>query len=218
MKVKEFIEKLKYACEVDTLYVMGCFGAPMTTSNKERYKNNHSYNRNPKRQEMINNTSSDTFGFDCVNLIKGILWGWCGDKTKVYGGAKYATNGVPDISADQFIKVCKNVSTDFSDNLKIGECVWMNGHVGVYIGNDEVIECTPAFKNKVQITKLNQRKWLKHGLIPYIDYTEDEIIIPEMQKMIDKGYIKGYGNGKFGPKDPLTREQLCIILNNMGLI
>lgn len=58
-----------------TLYVMGCFGAPMTASNKKRYTQNHEYNRRPERTAMINAASADTFGFDCVCLIKGILWG-----------------------------------------------------------------------------------------------------------------------------------------------
>lgn len=48
---------------------------------------------------MINAASADTFGFDCVCLIKGVLWGWHGDKNAVYGGATYTSNGVPDIGA-----------------------------------------------------------------------------------------------------------------------
>lgn len=28
-----------------TLYVMGCFGAPLTAKNKTRYTQNHGYNR-----------------------------------------------------------------------------------------------------------------------------------------------------------------------------
>ena len=35
----------KIATEYKTLYVMGCFGAPMTPKNKERYCTNHSYNK-----------------------------------------------------------------------------------------------------------------------------------------------------------------------------
>ena len=84
----EFIEELKnIANKYKTLYVMGCFGAPMTEANKKRYTTNHSYNKQASRVKMINAATSDTFGFDCVNLIKGVLWGWKGDKTKTYGGA-----------------------------------------------------------------------------------------------------------------------------------
>ena len=82
-----------------TLYVMGCFGAPMNSKNKERYCRNHSYNRQTERTVKIKAATADTFGFDCVCLIKGVLWGWRGDKNAIYGGATYASNGVPDIGA-----------------------------------------------------------------------------------------------------------------------
>ena len=109
MKASEFIEKLKdVANNYKTLYVMGCFGAPMTAANKKRWieKEHYSYNNKVARTKFINAASTDTFGFDCVNLIKAILWGWSGDKSKTYGGAKYKTNGVPDVNADGMIKLC----------------------------------------------------------------------------------------------------------------
>ena len=177
MKASDFVAKLKdIATNYKTLYVMGCFGAPMTTANKKRYIDHHPYNKQPARVKLINAASADTFGFDCVCLIKGVLWGWSGDKSKIYGGAKYATNGVPDVDANAMINLCSEVSTDFS-NVEIGEAVWTNGHIGVYIGDGLAVECTPAWKNRVQITACNcskpgynTRKWKKHGKLPYIDY------------------------------------------------
>jgi hypothetical protein len=179
----EYIEKLKdIATNHKTLYVMGCFGAPMNTANKKRYTSNHDYNKKPARTMMINAASSDTFGFDCVCLLKGVLWGWSGDKNHVYGGAKYATNGVPDVDADGFIRLCKNVSTDFK-KLEVGEILWLKGHVGVYIGDGMAVECTPSWKNRVQITPVlnfgtengkNGHKWTKHGKLPYIEYVRAE--------------------------------------------
>ena len=162
-----------------TLYVMGCFGAPMTDYNKTRYCNNNDYNRQAGRTAMIKAASSDTFGFDCVCLIKGLLWGWNGDKSKIYGGASYTSNGVPDIGADTMIAVCSGVSTNFS-NIVPGEAVWKSGHIGIYIGDGLAVECTPAWANKVQITAVanigskngyNARTWTKHGKLPYIDYS-----------------------------------------------
>ena len=177
MKASDFVVKLKdIATNYKTLYVMGCFGAPMTTANKKRYIDHHPYNKQPVRVKLINAASADTFGFDCVCLIKGVLWGWSGDKSKIYGGAKYATNGVPDVDANAMINLCSEISTDFS-KIEIGEAVWTNGHIGVYIGNGLAVECTPAWKNRVQITACNcskpgynTRKWKKHGKLPYIDY------------------------------------------------
>lgn len=177
MTNKELAAKLiDIAKNYKTLYVMGCFGAPMTPANKKRYTQNHSYNRQASRTAMINAASADTFGFDCVCLIKGVLWGWKGDKNAVYGGATYASNGVPDIGADSMIKVCKNVTTDFS-HIEVGEAVWTEGHIGVYVGNGLAVECTPRWDNKVQITACNRsvsgynrRNWTKHGKLPYVKY------------------------------------------------
>lgn len=178
MKASDFVAKLKdIATNYKTLYVMGCFGAPMTAANKKRYIDHHPYNRRPTRVKLINAASADTFGFDCVCLIKGVLWGWSGDKSKIYGGAKYATKGVSDVDANTMINLCSEVSTDFR-KIEIGEAVWTNGHIGVYIGNGLAVECTPAWKNRVQITACNcskpgydTRMWKKHGKLPYIDYT-----------------------------------------------
>lgn len=168
---------IEVAKKYKTLYIMGCFGAPMTSANKSRYTKNHSYNKQTERTAMINAATADTFGFDCVCLIKGLLWGWNGDKSKTYGGATYAINGVPDIGADAMIKVCKELSTDFT-KIEIGEAVWTDGHIGIYVGDGLAVECTPIWKNCVQLTACNRNKtgynrrdWKKHGKLPYVTYT-----------------------------------------------
>ena len=180
MKSTDFIAKLKdIATNYKTLYVMGCFGAPMTAANKKRYTTNHTYNKQATRTKMINAATADTYGFDCVCLIKGVLWGWNGNASKVYGGAGYAINGVPDIGADNMITKCSGISTDFS-KIVPGEAVWMPGHIGVYIGDGLAVECTPKWDNKVQITACNcskagynRRNWTKHGKLPYIEYVSE---------------------------------------------
>lgn len=176
MNADTFIEKLKFAESKKTVYIKGCFGAPMTPANKVRYTKNLQYNAN--RAAIINSCSDDTFGFDCVCLIKGILWGWNADKSKNYGGAKYTSNGVSDFGADSAMNFCTDVSTDFS-NIVPGEVVWMPGHVGVYVGDGTVIECTPKWTNNVQYSNLGNiglktghwRNWNKHGKLKYIDYS-----------------------------------------------
>lgn len=67
----EFVKKLKdVATNYKTLYVMGCFGAPMNATNKTRYCNNHSYNKQSARAAMIKAATDNTFGFDCVLTTK----------------------------------------------------------------------------------------------------------------------------------------------------
>ena len=202
MTNKELARKLiDIAKNYKTLYIMGCFGAPMTAANKKRYTSNHDYNKQASRTAMINAATADTFGFDCVCLIKGVLWGWNGDMTKTYGGAKYASNGVPDIGADSMITVCKNVSTDFS-HIEVGEAVWMEGHIGVYVGDGLAVECTPKWENKVQITACNRsvsgynrRNWTKHGKLPYVTYeaesAPEQNLEPIPKPQPDSAFKKG---------------------------
>lgn len=147
----ELVERAKNVVDnYKTLYVMGGWGAPLTESNKQRFIDGHTYNQSSSRKAMINAATSDTFAFDCVCLIKALLWGWDGDLSAKNGGAIYNSNGVPDKGTEEMIALCKDVSTDFSD-IEVGELLWMSGHVGLYIGNGLAIECTPEWKNGVQI-------------------------------------------------------------------
>ena len=134
----------------------------------------------------------DTYLFDCVCsgfslinfsncLIKSILWGF-NFEAGGHGGAVYASNGVPDIGADQMINVCNEVSTDFN-NIEAGEAVWLSGHIGIYIGDGQVIEATGAWERKVLVSNIGNNgersrngrqvySWTKHGKLPYIEYVD----------------------------------------------
>ncbi len=179
MTNREFVSRLKsIATDHKTLYVLGCFGAPITSATIDRYLNAYSYNK--QRQSLLQSVcNKGYFGFDCVCLIKAVLWGWTGDSSKSYGGASYTSNGVPDISELQMLRVCSDISTDFS-HIEVGELLWMEGHVGVYIGGDLAVECSPAFSGDVQITACNKtvtgynrRNWTKHGKLPWIEYVSE---------------------------------------------
>lgn len=107
---------------------------------------------------------------DCSGMIKGILWG--------YPNIKYQSNNVVDMNSKTMISKCSNVSSDFS-NIQAGEVVWLPGHIGVYVGDGKVVECTTAWENGVQLTNLNNiggtgakhgRTWTKHGKLPYLEY------------------------------------------------
>ena len=171
---------LKVATSFISLYVRGCFGAPLNDSNKQRYINAQEFNRRAERLPKIQAATADTFGFDCVCFIKALLWGWVGDLLHEYGGAEYESNGVPDINADTMINRCKDISQDFS-KIRVGEMVWIPGHCGIYIGNCQVAECTFRWADGVQITRVHNlvpddgtpgRSWNLHGKLPWITYCE----------------------------------------------
>lgn len=184
MTSSEFVAVAKkIATDYKTIYVMGAFGAPMTAANKKRYINNGSaggYNKQAARAKKINAATDNTFGFDCVGLIKGLLWGWYGDKSRVYGGSGYACNGVPDYDARGMINACSGVSTAGWSAMLPGEAVWMDGHIGIYAGGGLCVESSPIWADGVQITAVsnigpkagyNARKWTKHGKLPWVDYS-----------------------------------------------
>lgn len=174
------------ASNYKTLYVLGCIGAPLNDRNKARFTNNLDFNRNAYRAVKINAATPDTFGFDCVCLIKSLLWGWNGDTSAVYGGASYASNGVPDIGADAMFAQCMEQSSDFS-SIQIGEALWFSGHIGVYVGDGLAVECTHRWKDGVQFTAVHNigektgydgRSWTKHGKLPYVEYTAESPVEP----------------------------------------
>ena len=182
MTANQLVAKLKdIVANYKTIYVYGSIGGIVTNSlinqKKAQYPSFYTASRTAKIRATV---GKGYFGFDCVNVIKSILWGWNGNKNAAYGGAKYCSNGVPDVSADGMISLCKNVSSSGWSRIQVGEAVWMSGHIGVYIGNGLVIECTPKWNNCVQISGLGNigktyngktRTWTKHGKIPYVSYT-----------------------------------------------
>lgn len=227
MNNKEFVAKLQNIVNnYKTVYMWGVFGSPVTESiiaaKTKQYPSWYTSARQALLRKLI---GKGYFAFDCVNLIKGILWGWNGDASKSYGGAKYASNGVPDVSANGMLTKLLNVSTDFS-KIEVGEAVWMEGHIGVYIGEGKVIECTPSWKNGVQITAclnigsisgLNGRRWVKHGKLPYITYLPVTPSKPSPEPANNETYtvVKGDTLSKIANKFGTTVASL-VALNNIS--
>lgn len=168
---KEYVEKLVEISRVyPSYYAWGAFGAPATYANKTRYK-------------VPRVIPTNTFLFDCSGFAyKALPWGWCGDTSKVYGGAIYKK--IPELETSNILAICSDVSSDFN-NITEGEVLYMKGHVGIYVGNGVCIECTSKWTNGILLsevtnTKINtglprKRKWLKHGKLPFIAYTQASV-------------------------------------------
>lgn len=182
MKQSEFIRRVLQVEASPSCYVRGAFGAVASDNNKKRYKNA----LNITRFKKIDETPSYGFFWDCSGVSKGIFWGWDGDTSKVYGGAVYKSNGVPDYNDASLLPLLRDVSTDFSHIIP-GECVWIKGHVGIYVGDGVVVESTTDWECKVQKTGLGNtehtingksRIWTKHGKFPeyMVEYEDDEPI------------------------------------------
>ena len=184
MTAAEFAQKcVNIATNYNTVYMNGVFGWPVTqyTIDRKRRENPSWYN-----EERVNYFTSligdNYFGFDCICFVKAVLWGWDGNPDNIYGGAKYESNGVPDIDEGQMMNICIDISENF-DNIMVGQYLWTPGHCGIYVGNGLVAECTTRWSNGVQLTMLGnvpniwgntgypERTWVKCGFLPYVTYT-----------------------------------------------
>lgn len=101
---------------------------------------------------------------DCVGLIKG--YGWFNPATNQI---EVGTNGMPDIRADTMYQNATEKGTIDTIPETLGLAVWQKGHIGIYIGNGEVIHASTTTRGVVK-TALDSGGWTHWLKIPYIVY------------------------------------------------
>lgn len=104
---------------------------------------------------------------DCVGLIKG--YGWYNTETSQ---TEIGANGMPDIGADTMCENATEKGTIDTIPEIPGLAVWHEGHIGIYIGNGEVIQAANT-KAGVIRTPIDQSGWTHWLKIPYISYIEE---------------------------------------------
>lgn len=202
-------------------YWYGTFGQIATETllqqKSKQYPAHYGSSRMAKYRSQIGNQV-----FDCIGLVKAYLWNENG---------KITYNSNQDKSADTMLSICKEKGPINTMPEMPGILVFMPGHVGVYIGNGEVIEAR-GFSYGVVKTRLTGRGWKNWGKCPYLQYV-DEKSKPEKESVImgkvfndvednrwsaayikaakDLGIISGNPDGTFNPTGPLTREQATVI-------
>ena len=170
----EFVNKLLEVRKYQTKYAKGTFGQRATDSLINQKAKQYPKWYTDSRIASLKALSDDTRLFDCVGLIKGVMWG--------FPNIIYTSNGVKDYSDQSIWEVSTDKSYDFA-HVEVGELLWLQGHVGVYIGEGKAIECTTAGTGNVQITAvsnigqiagLRSRKWTTHSKLPFIVYNATE--------------------------------------------
>ena len=143
-------------------YVWGTYGNVLTESLLE-YKLEQYPDGVGQYEDFIRANWLGDRTTDCVGLIKG--YGWLDPDTMTI---QYGSNGMPDIGANSMYHNAE-VSGPISTMPDIpGLAVWMDGHIGVYIGNGEVIEAMGTKKGVVK-TALEGRGWTHWLEVPYIN-------------------------------------------------
>ena len=104
---------------------------------------------------------------DCVGLIKG--YGWYDSAS---GEIVVGSNGMADVSANGMFEAATVKGTIDTIPEVPGLAVWQDGHIGIYIGNGEVIEAMGTEQGVVKTTlPSGWTHWLE---IPYISYATTE--------------------------------------------
>lgn len=104
---------------------------------------------------------------DCVGLIKG--YGWYNTET---AQIEIGANGMPDIGADTMYENAAEKGTIDTIPEIPGLAVWHEGHIGIYIGNGEVIQAANTNAGVIR-TPIGQTGWTHWLKVPYIKYIEE---------------------------------------------
>lgn len=144
-------------------YVWGTYGQVLTPE-LFQYKLTQYPEGVGQYADFIRNNWLGKHTADCVGLIKG--YGWLNAETMEI---QYGTNGMPDIGANQMYYNATHKGTIDTIPEVPGLAVWKSGHIGVYIGDGQVIEAMGT-KYGVVKTQLQGRGWTHWLEIPYINY------------------------------------------------
>lgn len=150
-------------------YIYGAFGQTVTMEFLQRQANqfagNTAANLTPFEVESIYYRYAGHPSFDCIGLIKA-YW-WLNEET---GEIKYGSNGAADMNATGAYNTYAVKKGPIKTMPEIvGLAVWQPGHIGVYVGNGEVIEAQ-GNKTGVVKTKIEKGRWTHWIQLPYLDY------------------------------------------------
>lgn len=101
---------------------------------------------------------------DCVGIVKGYMW-----SDGPHAKPVYLANNFPDVSANGLLSICVERGDIKTIPEVVGVCVFMSGHVGVYIGGGFVVEARGHAYGVVK-TRLAARPWRQWGKIPVLQY------------------------------------------------
>ena len=134
---------------------------------------------------------------DCVGLIKGYLWCENPDGSPRYSSAQ-------DVAVEGLYKKCSRKGDIYTLPETPGVCVFMAnmGHVGVYIGNGEVVEAMGHAYGVVK-TRLENRGWAYWGMPEWIEYGTVDVETPPT---VIPDYSATWGGNAFSLNFRILRE------------
>lgn len=154
----EFVEKVKDILSEPTVFAYGAYGEEVDDNfiAKTYLTQRHKYHSDENILKLKEHYGK--YAYECSAII-----------TKPLG-----IQDPPDVNGIYKLAKKKSLIEDMEDVP--GICVYFLGHVGVYIGNGQVIESTysPQFGFGVVITNLSERPWTTAFELPWIEYLKGD--------------------------------------------
>ena len=175
----QLAEFAKKKLGVKSAYMWGEFGRQITNSTINQkvtqyraMESTKKYYTDTRVAYLRSLVGKGYFGCDCTGLYKWFIWSENDRYTPKY--TKATDRNTVDMYNAATVKGDINTIPEIP-----GLIVYKYGHVGVYIGNGEVVECTlSSFGDGIVKTKLKDRDWTHWLKMPEITYETE----PEPQK------------------------------------
>jgi hypothetical protein len=159
------------ALDCQSGYVFGAVGQTVTPAflqtQAQRFAGNTRANLTGSEVNTIYNRFGGHPAFDCIGLIKA--YSWIDEKTGKISSKRL--DAMPDCSANGILENTPVFGSILSMPDIPGLAVQMSGHIGVYVGNGEVIEAQ-GNQAGVKKTKLSGRGWKWYVMVPTLTYVE----------------------------------------------
>ena len=210
----QLVEHCKKALNEKWGYVYGTFGQVLNETLLRQKLTQ--YPANVKQFEsFIRKNWMNRRVADCVGLIKSYLW-WNNGNVKYTPAQDKSANGMYNIAKE---KGPLNTIPEIP-----GVLVWKNGHIGVYIGNGQVIEShgTKAGVVQTPLSGKGATGWTNWCKCIYINYEEVEAsdtinVLVNGKKLKLKGYLKeGVSYIKVDNQDVPLRKVAELLGFNVG--
>lgn|GEM_PF-2495681 len=177
------------ALDCQSGYVFGAVGQTVTPAflqqQARRFTGNSRANLVGSELNSIDREYGGHPAFDCIGLIKA--YSWIDEKTGEISSAH--KNAMPDCSSNGILAAAPSYGSIALMPEIPGLAVQMDGHIGVYVGNGEVIEAQ-GNQAGVKKTKLRGRGWKWYVLVPTLTYVDSgTYFIHGQQVTVSKGRV-----------------------------
>lgn len=163
----DLVKWAEYAADKGWGYVYGTYGTvlseSMLTAKMEQYPDEVA-----TKEQFIRDTWLGKRTADCVGLIKG--YGWFNTASQ---DTEIGSNGMQDLSANGMYDAA-TVKGEISTIPETpGLAVWKDGHIGIYIGDGNVVEAYGTERGVIR-SVLADGGWTHWLEVPSINYVEQE--------------------------------------------